>query len=79
VTIRRGGRDEQAGAFATNPPPLASDLTKLEPAQVAKLASRRADEAGTLASSVGQSALWPWIALLLLVFLLFEGFMVRRT
>jgi hypothetical protein len=79
VTLRRGGRDERAGAFAANPPPLASDLTRLDPAQVTQLASRRSDEAGTLASSVGQTALWPWIALALLLFLLFEGFMVRRT
>jgi hypothetical protein len=79
VTLVRGGRSELAGAFAVNAPPVESDLTKLEPAQVAKLAPKRPDDAAALVSSVGRTLLWPWIALALLAFLLAEGFLVRRA
>jgi hypothetical protein len=80
VTVVRHGHPEPGGAFAVNTPPLESDLAKLEPAQVARLSPKgKDDRAALLASSVGRTALWPWIALALLVFLLVEGVMVRRT
>src|SRR5262249_50762296 len=67
VTILRAGRSEAAGAFAVNPPPAESDLAKLEPAQVARLAPKSVDEPSALTSSLARTALWPWLALGVLV------------
>lgn len=81
VSVTRKGRVEPGGAFAVNPPPIESDLAKLAPSQVASLVPKRAPSAAqsAFAATLGQTALWPWIAFALLAFLLAEGFMVRKV
>jgi hypothetical protein len=79
VSILRPGETEVAGVFSVNPPPLESDLTRLPAGQAARLSTPRADDPGAFAAAVGRTALWPWIALALLAFLLAEGFLVRRA
>ena len=73
--------DTRTATLTVNPPPVESDLTKLGPAQVASLLPKRASDAsgGSIAATVGQTALWPWIALAMLAFLLVEGVMVRKV
>jgi hypothetical protein len=81
VSAVREGRSQFIGAFAVNPPPVESDLAQLSPAQAASLMPKtRADVAqGAALATLGHTALWPWVALALLAFLLVESFMVRRS
>ena len=76
----RQGKSEPLAAFAVNPPALESDLGKLDTEAAATLRPKGVVEVTPGgAAPLNQTALWPYLALLLLGFLFLESFMVRRT